>query len=116
MKRRTFFAAGVAVLTGAAYPGDESPRPLVSADDPRVRKAIAVQERNDRKLLKLPAAVGTGVGLSRSDPDTVVVQVFVSRPLKQRERRRYPTQVEGVPVDVIVTGEFRPQEPAAKPQ
>lgn len=71
---------------------------------PQTEQAIAVQERHMDFLYKLPAVVGAGVGVSRRDPKRVVIQVFTSRRLTRSERQKFPKTLEGIRLEIKVTG------------
>lgn len=84
----------VAVSTGSAGPpGHLAP--------PDLERAIAVQERHTPHLLSLPGVVGAGVGLT--DEGKPSIKVFVT----SSELEAIPLTLEGIPVEVEVTGEFR---------
>ncbi len=73
--------------------------------------AIEVQERHTDRLLALPGVVGTAVGL-RADGQPVI-KAYTTAP----GITGIPTSLEGIPVEVKVTGEFvaldRGSSPAA---
>lgn len=75
--------------------------------DRLVAEATAAKDRHMDKLFKLPAVVGGGVGTSKKHPDKAVIQIFVSRRLKNRERKLFPARLEGIPVEIVITGTFR---------
>ena len=84
--------------------------------DRRVREATAVRDKHWRRLSKLPAVVGSGIGLSKKEPGKIAIQILVSRELTDKEKRKFPSSLEGVPVEVIVTGVIRalPRDASAK--
>lgn len=67
-------------------------------------KAMVIQDANDQFLTCLPAVVGDGVGGSETAP---IITVFVSRPLTPHEAEEFPTTLDGIPVEVDVTGPAR---------
>ncbi len=81
-----------------------------------IRQATEVKDRNLEKLFKLPQVVGAGVGFSSKHPDQPVIQVYVSRQPSARQMRQFPKSLEGIPVEIVVTGpvkalpDSRPQE------
>ncbi len=70
------------------------------------RQATAIQDRHMDFLYSLPAVQGAGVGTSKRNTKRVVIQVFVSRPLTRAERQRFPKVLEGIPLEIVVTGEI----------
>ena len=62
--------------------------------------AIQVQEAHTPDLLGKPEVVGTAVGLDEQGQP--VIQVFT----KSENIRGIPNNIEGFPVEVVVTGEF----------
>ena len=83
-----------------------------------VKQATAVKERHAGSLFKLPAVVGVGVGASAQHPGKAAIHVYVSRQLKEKERRAFPKDLEGVPVEVQISGPFvaLPDSSQAKPK
>lgn len=73
----------------------------------RVKEITEVKNRHERFLFSLPQVVGVGVGLSQIRRDTLVILIYVKRALKKKERKAFPNTLEGVPVEVIVSGPFR---------
>jgi hypothetical protein len=74
--------------------------------DPRITSALRVKDRYDGFLLSLPEVVGHGVGYSLTGSGKVVIRLFVKQ-ATEALRRAAPTSLEGVPVEVEETGEFR---------
>lgn len=58
--------------------------------------------------MAVPGVVGTGVGLCDGAP---CIKVFVARRMPEVEER-IPGEVEGHPVRIEVSGEFRPRDTA----
>jgi hypothetical protein len=75
--------------------------------DRLVEEATAVKDRHIDFLLGLPGVVGAGIGASKKHPGKAVIQLYLSRKLTARERRVFPRQLEGVPVEIVKTGAFR---------
>ena len=68
-------------------------------------KAIEqVIEERSPDLMEVPGVVGVGQGLSDGEPCVVVM---VASALAELERRMIPDRIEGYPVTIRVTGEFR---------
>lgn len=80
--------------------------------DEATRRALRVQEKYSDRLMALPRVVGTAVGLRQRQgqyTDQVVLVVMVERKLPLSEiapGEAVPTELEGVPVDVLETGRF----------
>lgn len=74
----------------------------LSLANPRVLDIVAVQERHTPVLMSNDKVVGTAIGLSENG--TLVVKVYTKEPLVGHE---VPQTLDGVPVEVEVTGEFR---------
>jgi len=53
--------------------------------------------------MKLPGVLGHGVALAQDESGRIVIRLFV----KDANVADLPTDVEGVPVETEVTGEFR---------
>lgn len=68
-----------------------------------IEKLIQVQERQTEKLLQIKGVTGTAIGASdNGDP---VIKVLVET---QEAARDVPANLEGVPVEVVVTGPIKP--------
>ncbi len=74
---------------------------LLSLGNPRVVEVAAVQERHTPVLMSQDKVVGTAIGLSENG--TLVIKVYTKEPLLGHE---VPETLDGVPVEVEVTGEF----------
>jgi hypothetical protein len=96
-------ALGLAVLLESAP--QAKPKRGASLEQ-RVKEATAVKDRHLKELFRLPAVVGAGVGLSKEDRQPAI-QVYVSRRLKPEESKKFPKALEGIPVEVEVTGDVR---------
>jgi hypothetical protein len=80
-------------------------RPFVVYDAPEevhCMKAEAALERHQARLMSIPGVEGVGIGGSEDSP-VIVVMV---RKGGAAVRKTLPTQVEGYPVKVEVTGEI----------
>ena len=78
--------------TAQAAPPEDGP--------PGLERAIAAQEAHNPKLLAIPGVVGTGVGLTSEG--IAAVKIFTER----KGVAGLPKSLDGVPVEVIVTGKF----------
>jgi len=65
-------------------------------------RAIAAQQKHTNALMAREGVVGTAVGLGQDDEH--MVKVYVK---SARDRRGVPSELDGVPVAVEVTGEIR---------
>ena len=70
------------------------------APSPALAAATAAKGRNEQALLRLPDVVGVGVGRGGA------IEVYLARDNAQ-SRAQIPAQLDGVPVRVVVTGEFQ---------
>ncbi len=73
------------------------------AVDPEVERVSQIKDRYDDYLMKLPGVVGHGVALAQDESGRIVIRLF----LKEPSVADLPTDLEGVPVETEVTGEFR---------
>ena len=73
----------------------DCPDPVVESS-----AATAAKRRNENALLNLPSVVGVGVGVGGH------IEVYLANDNAQT-RARIPAQLDGVPVRVVVTGEFQ---------
>lgn len=78
---------------GSAESGDLTPSGF--------ERAIAVQERHTPQLLSVPGVAGTGVGVNASGEPSI--KVFMT----SSDTEAIPLSLEGIPVEVKLTGEFR---------
>src|SRR5438445_13564105 len=90
-----------ALASGTARRGREETRAV------RSQSIEAVLAAHTDSLMALPAVVGTAIGLCDRAP---CIRVFLADP-GAAARRRIPTQLEGYPVKVEVTGPIRPRGP-----
>jgi hypothetical protein len=78
-----------------------------------IERVKAVKAAHEKRLLAKANVVGVGVGLRQrggefTDQVCIVVSVREKVPSEQLSPAdRIPAQIDGVPVDVQVTGEFR---------
>jgi hypothetical protein len=78
-----------------------------------IEQVRAVKAMYEQSLLAKPNVVGVGIGLRQrggqfSDEVCIVVSVRQKAPVEQLSPEdRIPAQLDGVPVDVQVTGELR---------
>ena len=82
----------------AAAEAKDAQKAILHRHDPRVREAIAVQDRHTKSLMSIPNVVGTGVAIG---PDGLpAIKVFTSR----HGISGIPERLESIPVQVEVTG------------
>jgi hypothetical protein len=80
----------------------------------RDREIAAVQARHERELLRYPNVVGVAPGtcIRRGKPvDEPCLVVYVGRKVPKGRLRRgeiLPTEIDGVPVDVVEVGRIEP--------
>jgi hypothetical protein len=108
------FCAGVSLAwvladtpSSSAAEGKGAPTSL-DRSDPRIRAAIALQDRHTPGLMKVPDVVGTATGLTEHGQPAILV--FVRRDVPSSA---IPSSLDGVPVVVETTGEFRALAPPA---
>lgn len=99
--------------TELTAPDQEPQGPELFVATPQGRQVLAAQMRHTETLMNLPGVVGTAVGLD--DDGRPVVKVLAKRALSN-----VPRTLDGVPVEVLVTGEFfalppLPPTPRGKP-
>ena len=63
--------------------------------------AISVRDRHERDLMKIPGAVGTGIGIG-DQPGQAVIEVYVDH-LTPEAQAATPATADGVPVKLIET-------------
>lgn len=95
--RKIFLVVIVTVLLTFAWAAQAAPPP---EGPPGLAKALAAQVEHNPRLLTMPGVVGTAVGLGADG--SALVRVFIDRP----GVRHLPAFLDGVPVDVQVTGEL----------
>lgn len=67
-----------------------------------ISRAADVKARHSARLLAIPGVVGHGVGISGGQP---VIEVYLANE-NAEARAQIPAALDGVPVRVVVTGEF----------
>jgi hypothetical protein len=72
----------------------------------QIDHATDIKDRHMDLLYGLPAVQGAGIGVSKRNTRRVVIQVFVNRRLTRAERQKFPKALEGVPVELVETGEI----------
>jgi len=69
-----------------------------------LKKIEDVLKEHTKELMAIPCVVGTAIGLCNQKP---CIKVYVSK-ITPELARKIPTTLEGYPVEVEETGEFRP--------
>jgi len=64
--------------------------------------AIRMRDLHERDLMKIPGAVGTGIGIG-DQPGQAVIEVYVDK-LTPEAQAATPAAMDGVPVELIETG------------
>ncbi len=102
--------ASSVALAGLAYGGSASVEPpgLAPDDGPGIARALATQEESGRMLLDIDGVIGTGVTLDDSGQARVVL--FTESPYISD----LPEALDGVPVEVEVTGRIRSRVDATR--
>ena len=78
-----------------------------------VQRVTEVKRRHEKELMRKPNVVAAGVGFRtrggvRTDEVSIVVSVKKKVPLSQlKPDDAIPSSIDGVPVDVVETGEIR---------
>ena len=73
------------------------------ASEREVKAITAIKEKHEASLFKHQGVIGVGVGLSKSG-QRLVIQVYSE---KSSDTSSIPSEIEGVPVEIIETGRFR---------
>ncbi|MDZ7267976.1 MAG: S1 family peptidase [candidate division KSB1 bacterium] len=79
-------------------------------DNPQIQAVMAVQDRHTPSLMAIPGVVGTATGLTDDGRPAILVftKTDIMTPALAKGRvAPLPESIEGVPVVVEVTGEFR---------
>jgi hypothetical protein len=90
-------------------PGDHPALSRGGTQGPDLSAALAAQERHSDRLLARPGVVGTAVGYGTNG--LPVVKLYTARP----GVAALPTTLDGVPVEIHVTGEISAVDPTVKP-
>jgi hypothetical protein len=84
---------------------DDTRPAVLDRENPQIRAVMAIQDHYSPALRALPDVVGTATGLT--DQGNPAILVFTKRP----GAAGIPARLEGVPVVVRITGEFRALKP-----
>lgn len=95
---KTLTMVGTCTSTAAVTSGTTTTGPSRSSE--ALAHASDVKDRYEGDLMKLPDILGAGVGMKNGK---VVIKVYAAQDTK-RMRAAVPAQIEGVPVQVEVTG------------
>lgn len=91
-------------------PGASQQTALLGKENPQIQAVMAVQDRHTANLMAIPEVVGTATGLTEDGRPAILVFTktdIVNQALAKRVAAPIPASIEGVPVVVEVTGEFR---------
>jgi hypothetical protein len=94
---------GIEVAEAATTEVDFELSQRVKGQQGAIRGASNAKARHGKKLLEIPGVVGHGIGLSRKGRP--VIQVYLEDDLPQA-RAQISAVLDGVPVQVLVTGPF----------
>ena len=86
----TEFPAEEAAMPYDPDPGSEPESPIV-----------AVKERHERRLMSIDGVQGVGVGAGEVGQDAIVIYLR-----DEACKKRVPSEIEGIPVRLEVTGEI----------
>lgn len=108
-------ATMLAVGCGEKYEAPSQPEAsqqgtLLGKENPQIQAVMAVQDRHTQNLMTIPEVVGTATGLTEDGRPAILVFTktdIMSQALSKRVAAPIPASIEGVPVVVEVTGEFR---------
>jgi hypothetical protein len=90
----------VAATSDTAQPDDSARYLNISTEV--AAAAIRVRDRHEGDLMKIPVAIGTGIGVG-DQPGQAVIEVYVDK-LTLEAQVATPAAVDGVPVKLIETG------------
>ena len=77
-------------------------------EEPVAKKSIEdVLKEHTSQLMSLPGVVGTGQGLCSGEP---CIRIFVVQKTDAL-LKQIPPEIDGYPIDIQETGEFRKREP-----
>lgn len=95
-------------VAGSAAPGTSAaavPQGASRRQIANIAVASDVKDRHSQALFNIAGVVGHGVGLSDTDPEDVVIEVYVEAAADQ-VRRQIPAALEGIPVRIVPTGQI----------
>lgn len=75
------------------------------ANQKAIEAATKIKKRNEEAILQIEGVVGMGIGLSEKTHGQVVIEVYVKKPKHQMEHL-FPKVLEGIPVQVVETGDI----------
>jgi len=90
---------------GVRFVGSPAAAPMEVPTDPEIERVSQVKDRYDDYLLHLPGVVGHGVSLSNDGSGRPVIVLFLKD--TQVPFENLPVRVEGVPIETLVSGEFK---------
>ncbi|HJQ84899.1 MAG TPA: hypothetical protein VKA21_12530 [Candidatus Binatia bacterium] len=74
-----------------------------------VESHLDVQRRRAVEFSRLPGVTGSAVAPSRTDPSRMVIVLYVAPGTTDDAKRRLPTSVDGIPVEVVEADIARPR-------
>ena len=97
-----FVAVGLGAATAFCGPTRDPSLQEVEVPEQTIEEVLAA---HTEEWMSIPGVAGIGIGLCENDP---CIRVFLSRPSSEAEDA-IPALVDGYPVELEVTGEFRPR-------
>jgi hypothetical protein len=76
----------------------------VGLSEEAAKSATAIRDRHEDALMGIPGAVGTAIGAS-DEPGQAAIEVYVEK-LTPQAQAAAPSEVEGLPVNLVESGEF----------
>jgi len=70
-----------------------------------VEAVSKVKERHEETILTIDGVVGAGVGISETEPEEVLIEIYVKKPAKEM-KHVIPEILEDIPVKIVETGEI----------
>jgi hypothetical protein len=92
------------VGTASSSTAEASPPGDTAASRRELAAAIAIQERHQDRLMRIPGVVGVGLGRS-AQTGRLVLRVFLERQTPEVQGS-LPASLEGLDVETVVTGAF----------
>ncbi len=93
--------------TSATSTGVLAMTPNSNANSRAIEEATRVKEQHEHSIMSVPGVAGMGVGISTTNPDEVVVKVFVLRDHVENARNQIPGKLNGFNVEIEETDEIR---------
>lgn len=72
-------------------------------------KVQEIIKKHQQQILSIPGVVGVSTGVQKKvNERSFCIKVYCNRPLKrgEMERQELPDEIEGVPVEMVVSGDI----------